>query len=58
MSETSEPPQHGDRGVCVICGLDIEYIEYTAWNGYEEDVLDSWWSHKLHPTDGHEATNE
>jgi hypothetical protein len=51
-------PVHGTRGTCGICGGDIEYVEATAWNGYEVDVLDAWWAHRQHPADGHDAEIE
>jgi hypothetical protein len=43
---------------CTICGDDINFIEYTAWNGAEYDRLDGWWSHYIHPDDGHTAEPE
>jgi hypothetical protein len=48
-------PQHGDRATCSTCGGRIHYLEYTAWNGLETDVLDAWWAHDMHPADGHDA---
>lgn len=47
---------HGDLDVCARCGGDIEYVVYSQGTGdgrYE--VLDDWWSHATHPSDGHDA---
>jgi hypothetical protein len=46
---------HGSRSTCGTCDGGIHYIEYTAWNGLEVDVLDAKWSHLQHPADGHDA---
>lgn len=43
---------------CKTCGKPIRKWEVTEWNGAEEEVLDSWWSHFHHPTDGHRAEPE
>lgn len=45
-------PKHGDHGTCATCGGQIEYYEATTYNG---DVLASWWSHRTHPADNHDA---
>ncbi len=45
-------PKHGDHGTCATCGGEIEYYEAATYNG---DVLDSWWSHRTHPADNHDA---
>lgn len=48
-------PRDGDHGTCAICGGEIHYWEATAWNGVEDDVIDTHWSHVQHPADGHDA---
>lgn len=53
--EEAQQLHHGDLRRCSQCGGVIEYVEYTAWNGLEFDVLDAWWSHLTHPADGHDA---
>jgi hypothetical protein len=53
--EDVELAPDGDRGTCAICGGEIHYWEYTRWNGVEDEVLDSHWSHAAHPADGHDA---
>lgn len=45
-------PTHGEHAVCGRCQGDIEFFEESAGNG---DVLNSWWAHAQHPTDGHDA---
>lgn len=54
-TDADPKPRDGDRGTCAICGGEIHYWEYTRWNGVEDDVLDSRWSHVEHPADGHDA---
>jgi anti-anti-sigma factor len=53
--DTEPQPTSGDHGTCTRCGGEIWYWEATAWNGVEEEVLDSGWSHCSHPADGHDA---
>jgi hypothetical protein len=55
QAERTADPRHGDRGTCADCSGEIKYIEYTAWNGFEYDILDAWWAHRQHPADGHDA---
>lgn len=51
-SEPKPKPHHGDTDTCMTCQGDIEYYEEAAGNG---DVLNSWWSHHVHPEDRHDA---
>ena len=48
-------PQHGDHGTCAKCGQEIEFFQEAKWNGVEDEVLSSWWSHLKHPEDNHDA---
>lgn len=49
-------PKHSDRGTCKTCGGGIEFYEYTQSTGLgTHELLDWWWSHDVHPEDGHEA---
>lgn len=54
-TDADPTPRDGDHGTCAICGGEIHYWEYSRWNGVEDDVLDSRWSHVEHPADGHDA---
>ncbi len=51
----ADEPEANELRDCTVCGGEIHYYEYTAWNGWESDVLDAWWSHVDHPADAHEA---
>lgn len=44
--------RHGQRATCKECG---DGIEYVVWALKEDEVLDAWWSHDVHPSDHHEA---
>jgi len=46
-------PHHGDLDSCKVCNGVIEYVEESAGNS--DAVLNSWWSHVVHPDDGHDA---
>lgn len=48
-------PRDGEHGTCAVCGGEIHYWEATVWNGVEDDVIDTHWSHVQHPADGHDA---
>jgi hypothetical protein len=54
-TDADPKPRHGDLGTCATCGGEIEYFEETRWNGLEDDVIASWWSHLVHPADEHDA---
>jgi hypothetical protein len=46
-----------DHGKCTVCGGEIEFYEdavYPVGNG-EKEVLTTWWAHRVHPADGHDA---
>ena len=50
-----DAPRHGDRSQCLECGGRIHYIEHSQWAGTHHEVLDAWWAHNVHPSDGHDA---
>lgn len=50
-----ERPEMGDLSRCLTCHEEVEYVLHEQWNGAEYDVLDWWWSHVVHPSDGHDA---
>lgn len=50
-------PKHGDSGTCAKCGGEIEFYEGAVYpaGSKEKEVLTTWWAHRVHPTDGHDA---
>lgn len=55
-TETGPEPSHGESGVCAVCHGEIEYFEEARQvPGGGVETLNSWWSHRVHPDDGHDA---
>lgn len=54
--EVAGEPQHGDSGTCAVCGGEIEFYRDSVYTvGGEEETLTTWWAHRVHPADGHDA---